>query len=148
MPSKVIRMANLCSRRQFPDAIAKYLMDFIFHTVESVTRNRHHIIMNQITTAESSMNPFVNAEVAINYDPKPFMFWAADYFRSHQFQFQAYFCLECGQYKSTGSKFNQNAFRIGCRGQGYRSCRALKYTNIACECGKCECCKWTLNTDD
>ena len=139
MPSKVIRMANLCSRRQFPDAIAKYLMDFIFHTVESMTRNRHHIIMNQITTAQTSIT---------NNDSESglFMFWAADYFRSPQFQ--AYFCNICGQYESTGLKFNQKAFRIGCRGQGYRSCRALKYTNIACECGKCECCKWPRNTDD
>ena len=138
MPSKVIRMSNLCSRRQFPDAIANYLMAFIFHTVESVTRSRHYIIMNQIATAESSIT---NDDIFAD----SFMFSAVDY---PLHQFQAYFCNICGQYESTGLKFNQKAFRIGCRGQGYRSCRALKYTNIECECGKCECCKWTLNTDD
>jgi hypothetical protein len=147
MPSKVIRMTNLCARRQFPGDIAKCLMEFIFHTVESVTRNRHYISMNQITTAESSVNQFVNAELAINYDPNLFMFWAADYFRSHQFQFQAYFCPKCGQYESAGLKnMHQKAFRISCRSLGDQKCRRIKYTPIMCECGDCECCKWTLNT--
>ena len=153
MPSKAIRMANffsrdntvtrlvnLCSRRLFPDDIAEILMEFSFNTVEAARRNRHNIIMNQIVTAEKS--PYYN-------DVSIFIFWAPDYFKGpeFQYQFQSYFCEECGQYESTGCKFDRKAFRIGCRGQGYRSCRALRYTNIACECGNCQCCKWTLNTN-
>ncbi len=137
MPSKVIRMTNLCSRRQFPNAIANYLMEFIFHTVESLTQKRHYIIMNQIANAETAITNN-DSEVGL------FMFWASYYF--HSPQLQAYFCNICGQYESTSNTFYQKAFRISCRGQGYRSCRILKYTNIVCECGKCECCKWTLNT--
>lgn len=140
MPSKVIRMVNLCSRRLFPDDIAEMLMEFSFNTFETARRNRHKIIMTQIVTAEKS--PYYN-------DDSIYIFWAPDYFRGPQFQyqFQSYFCEECGQYESTGCKFDRKAFRIGCRGQGYRSCRTLRYTNIACECGNCQCCKWTLNTN-
>ena len=153
MPSKVIKMANffsrdntvtrlvnLCSRRLFPDDIAEILMEFSFNTVEAARRNRHNIIMNQIVTAEKS--PYYN-------DDSIFIFWVPDYLKGPDFQnqFQSYFCEECGQYESTGCKFDRKAFRIGCRGQGYRSCRALRYTNIACECGKCQCCMWTLNTN-
>ena len=131
MPSKVIQMANMCARQQFTDAIANYLMNFIFHTVESLARRRKNIAMNDIATADKL--PYYDADGI-------FLFCASD-----SPSFQSYFCKKCGQYESTSDLFNQKAFRISCRGQGYMSCHELNYTNIDCECGNCECCKWTLN---